>query len=269
MDIYEEILKARRSGTPYSVATIVKTVGCTPRSAGTKMLVFGDGSCIGTIGGSQAEVQAVKDCLDAIRSGRPALKTYSPETLGQTDCQKTIEVFIEPGDTLPHLYLIGAGHVAQSVLPYAKKLGFYNIVIDTRDTSEYAEFLSDSDEIIKVDTFSQLETMDFAPRSFIIICTYSHATDGEATLAVMDKNAAYIGMLGAKHKFLPIFDNLKKHGYSEEVIKGIYAPIGLDIGGETPEEIGMSIMAEILAVKNGCSAAHLRDKKRAHIFGDS
>lgn len=262
MNIYEEIVEAIKNNKPYAVATIVKTIGCAPRSAGTKMIVYGDGSFSGTIGGSAVELLAIEDCKKAIISGQPALKLYSPETTCQDGCEKILEVFIEPGDLRPRLYLLGAGHVAQAVLPYACRLGFHTVVIDPRDVSSYKKLYEAADEMIHVKGFSDIKELDIVPNSFIIVCTYSHDTDGEAIEAIMDKNPAYIGMLGAKHKFVPIFKRLHDLGYSDEVLRNIHAPIGLDLGGETPDELGISIMAEIMKIRYDRTGMHLRDKKK-------
>ena len=138
MSIYEKIVKAEKEGRSYALATIVNTVGCTPRSAGTKMLVFTDGSTEGTVGGGLAEQLVIKDALSCMRSGRPLLKRYSPKTIKEADmepdCVKTMDIFIEPHASGAVLYLLGSGHVAQAVLPLAVKTGFYTIVADTRPT---------------------------------------------------------------------------------------------------------------------------------------
>ncbi len=270
MDIYEEIIKARNEGRAYALATIVNTVGCGPRSPGTKMLVFQDGSILGTVGGAHTEQLVIKDALDCIRSGRTLLKTYSPKTLKEAamdvDCAKTIEVFIEPGNSVPHLYLLGGGHVARAVIPLAKQIGFHVTVMDTRDLGTVKESLSDADEIVRLESYGSIGPEMVAPQGYYIVCTSGHASDEEALRAVLPLNAAYIGMLGAKHKFVPLFRRLVEAGYSEEELKEIYAPIGLSTGGESLPEIGISIAAELMAVRYGRPGGHLRDLRRADIF---
>ena len=270
MSIYESLLKAENEGLSYALATIVDTVGCTPRSAGTKMIVWPDGSIEGTVGGGMAEKLCIEDALGCMRSGKTLLKRYSPNVLREADiepdCVKTIDVFIEPHGTSSNLYLLGAGHVAQAVLPLAKQAGFYVTIVDTRDLSAFGDALDEADDIIHVESFSDLSAVKPSPGSFFIVCTYSHATDGEALAAVMPLQKAYVGMLGAKHKFVPIFNALREQGYTDDELKEIYAPIGLDIGGENLNEIAVSIVAEMMAVKYGRSAGFARDKKRSQMF---
>ena len=270
MSLYESVIKAEQEGKTYALATIVNTVGCTPRSAGTKMLVYQDGSIEGTVGGGLAEKLVIDDALNCMRSGKTLLKRYSPQVIKEQDlepdCIKTIDVFIEPWGHASKLYLLGAGHVAQAVLPLARQAGFSVTVVDTRDIKGLGDALSDADEIIHVDSFSDLNDLSPAPGCYFIVCTSSHATDGDALEAVMDLNASYIGMLGAKHKFIPIFDRLRQKGYTDDQLKEIYAPIGLDVGGESLNEIAVSVVAEMLAVKYGRSAGFARDKKRKDMF---
>ena len=155
------------------------------------------------------------------------------------------------------------------MLPLAKQVGFYCVVVDTRDTSEYQEELREADEILRIDQFADFGQLQPADGAYYIVCTSSHATDGEALGAVMGLDAAYIGMLGAKHKFIPIFNELRKAGWKDEDLMQIYAPIGLDIGGENLNEIAVSVVAEMMAVKYGKDGGFSRDKKRKDMFPDT
>jgi len=273
MSLYESILKAEKEGRCCALATVVNTVGCAPRSAGTKMLVYSDGSIEGTVGGGLAEQFVIEDARACMKSGQTLLKRYSPQVIKEhdlePDCVKTMDIFIEPIGSSTNLYLLGAGHVSQAVLPLAKQAGFYVTVIDTRDVSGFSDALWDADEIIHVDSFSDISAAHPAEGSYFIVCTSSHASDGQALASVMDLHAAYIGMLGAKHKFIPIFNRLREKGYTDEQLMEIYAPIGLDIGGESLSEIAISIVAEMMAVKNNREGGFARDKKRHDMFPDS
>ena len=268
MSIYEEIVQAEKENKVYAVATIVRTIGCSPRSAGTKMLVYDDGSTSGTVGGGTAERLVTEDALECMRSGKTLLKRYSPDGNKEADCEKIIEVFIEPGIVLPHLYFLGSGHVAQAVIPYAKKMGFYISVLDTQDTAPYAEFLEGADEIVKIDDFLELGELPIVRGGYFIVCTSSHGDDGKALEGVLklDCGPSYIGLLGAKHKFVPLYKRLLEAGYPEETLRSVYAPVGLDIGGENLDEIGLGIMAELLMVKYGRDGGSMRDKRAAGIW---
>lgn len=273
MSIYKSIIRAEEEGRAYALATIVNTVGCTPRSAGTKMLIYADGGTEGTVGGGLAEQLVIEDALACLRSGKTLFKRYSPKTIQEADmepdCIKTMDIFIEPHHDGSTLYLLGSGHVAQAVLPLAKQVGFTVVVVDERDTSEYQEALREADEIVQIERFRDLSPLEAAPGAYYIVCTSSHATDGEALGAVMDLGAAYIGMLGAKHKFVPIYNELRKAGRTDEELMKIYAPIGLDIGGEGLSEIAVSAVAEMMAVKYGRDGGFARDKKRKELFPDA
>ena len=255
MEFYRQVLNAKKENKVYAIATVVQTEGNTPRKAGAKMLVLADGSIHGTVGGGIVEKQAIADCLIAMRTGQTMLKTYSavsPEVAEKgLVCGNNMTLFIEPGEQLPYLYLCGCGHVAQAVLPLAKSMGYYVVAIDARDISGYEEALAPADELHILESFDQIGQLDFVPGSSFIACSFSHKTDGDILNVILSKEPAYVGMLGGKPKIRALFTKLKENGYSEEVLKQVHAPIGLDIGGEKPAEIAVAIMAEIQAARYG------------------
>lgn len=270
MEFYQQIINAKKENKVYAVATVVSTEGNTPRKPGAKMLVFADGSICGSVGGGTVEKQTVADCLAAMKSGQTQLKTYSavsPEVAerGMT-CGNNMTVFIEPGERLPYLYLCGCGHVAQAVLPLAKAMGYYVVAIDARDISGFAEALAPADELHILESFDKLEELDFVPGSAFIACSFSHKTDGDILNVILSKEPSYVGMLGGKPKIRALFSKLKENGYSEDVLKQIHAPIGLDIGGEKPVEIAVSIMAEITAARYGGSCRPMSQILRDSVF---
>ena len=255
MEFYQQVLNAKKENKVHAIATVVQTEGNTPRKAGAKMLVLADGSTHGTVGGGIVEKQSIADCMIAMRTGQTMLKTYSavsPEVAEKgMVCGNNMTVFIEPGEQLPYLYLCGCGHVAQAVLPLAKSMGYYVVAIDARDISGYEEALAPADELHILESFDQIGQLDFVPGSAFIACSFSHKTDGDILNVILGKEPAYVGMLGGKPKIRALFTKLKENGYSEEVLKQIHAPIGLDIGGEKPAEIAVAIMAEIQAARYG------------------
>ena len=241
MEFYQKVLKAKKENKVYAVASVVQTEGNTPRKPGAKMLVLADGTTHGTIGGGIVEKQAIADCMIAIRSGQTMLKTYSaisPEIVEKgMVCGNNMTIFIEPGERLPYLYLCGCGHVAQAVLPLAKSMGYYVVAIDARDISGYEEALAPADELHILESFDKIGDLEFVPGSAFIACSFSHKTDGDILNVILSKEPSYVGMLGGKPKIRALFTKLRENGYSEEVLKQIHAPIGLDIGGEKPAEI--------------------------------
>jgi len=270
MEFYRQVLKAKKENKAYAIATVVKTEGNTPRSAGAKMLVFADGSIVGSVGGGIVEKQTVADCLKAIQSGVDSLKTYSAisQEIAQKGmvCGNNMTIFIEPGERLPYLYLCGCGHVAQAVLPLAKSMGYYVVAIDARDISGYEEALAPADELHILESFDKIGELDFVPGSAFIVCSFSHKTDGDILNVILSKEPGYVGMLGGKPKIRALFTKLKENGYSEDILRQIHAPIGLDIGGEKPAEIAVSIMAEVLAARYGGSCRCMRDNLQNSIF---
>lgn len=270
MEFYQEVLNAKKENKLYATATVVRTEGNTPRKPGAKMLVLADGTISGTIGGGIVEKQAIADCMIAMKSGETILKTYSAFSQDVVDkgmvCGNNMTIFIEPGERLPYLYLCGCGHVAQAVLPLAKAMGYYVVAIDARDISGYEDALAPADELHILESFDQIGDLDFVPGSAFISCSFSHKTDGDILNVILGKEPSYVGMLGGKPKIRALFTKLKENGYSEEVLKQIHAPIGLDIGGEKPAEIAVSIMAEILAARYGGSCRPMRDILRDSIF---
>jgi len=270
MEFYEQVLKAKQENKVHAVATVVKTEGNTPRSAGAKMLVLANGEIIGSIGGGIVEKQASADCMTAMKTGETMLKTYSAIAPDAANagmvCGNNMTVFIEPGEKLPYLYLCGCGHVAQAVLPLAKSMGYYVVAIDARDISGYEEALKPADELLILESFDQIGRLEFVPGAAFIVCSFSHKTDGDILNVILDKKPSYVGMLGGKPKIRALFTKLKENGYSEEVLQQIHAPIGLDIGGEKPAEIAVSIMAEVLAARNGGSCRSMSAIMRDSIF---
>ena len=270
MEFYRQVLNAKKENKVYAVASVVQTEGNTPRKPGAKMLVLADGTIHGTVGGGIVEKQAIADCMIAMKSGETLLKTYSAFSQDVVDkgmvCGNNMTIFIEPGERLPYLYLCGCGHVAQAVLPLAKALGYYVVAIDARDISGYEDALAPADELHILESFDKIGELDFVPGSAFIACSFSHKTDGDILNVILGKEPSYVGMLGGKPKIRALFTRLKENGYSEEVLKQIHAPIGLDIGGEKPAEIAVSIMAEILASRYGGSCRPMRDILRDSIF---
>jgi len=270
MEFYQQVLKAKKENKVYAVATVVKTEGNTPRNPGAKMIVYADGTIEGSVGGGIVEKQSTSDCLKAMKTGETMLRTYSAISQEVVDkgmvCGNNMTIFIEPGERLPYLYLCGCGHVAQAVLPLAKTLGYYVVAIDARDISGYEEVLKPADELHILESFDQIGSLDFVPGSAFIVCSFSHKTDGDILNVILSKEPGYVGMLGGKPKIRALFTKLKENGYSEDILRQIHAPIGLDIGGEKPAEIAVSIMAEVLAARYGGSCRCMRDNLQNSIF---
>ncbi len=259
--LYEQ-LHADKAGKNYAVVTIIGAEGSTPRSSG-KMLVFADGKTIGTIGGGRVERLAGEDALRAIHSGTNMCREYSltptQDGIGMT-CGGDVRVFIEVYLTRPQLVMCGAGHVGGALIKLAQFCGFEVTLLDTRPDEYIQDKIDLADHYVHAEDFhTGLMALELAPGAYITIATFGHAGDGDALEAALQKQAAYIGMVGSKGKVDALFANLREKGFSQAQFDSVYTPVGLDIGSETPEEIALSIMAEIMMLKKGGSARHLRD----------
>lgn len=261
MLFYEHVIKADRENRNYCLATIVDTKGNTPRGAGSKLIVFDTGETFGSVGGGAVERAVTDDCLALLRTGGTLLKTYShfDEKDPALTCANNVTVFMECSAHVPHLYLCGGGHVAQAILRVAKSVGYHVTLLDTRDLSAFGDAVAAADEIVRLESFSDIAKLTFSPGAAVVVCTFSHKGDEESVLAAADKGPAYLGILGGKPKITGIFRSLRSKGFTPEQIRGIYAPVGLDTGGEKPAEIAVSVMAEIMTVLNGKTGRHLKD----------
>jgi xanthine dehydrogenase accessory factor len=249
-------------GERFAVVTVAATTGSVPRAAGSKMFVYADGRSSGTIGGGKMEALVIAEAREAIENKKPLLKTY-PLREGETDsfgaiCGGEVTVFIEPQTTGESLFLIGAGHCARAIARLAAECGLSVTMIDDR-----GELLVDLPPAVA--GISELSPRDFiASHSWqsdeaLVLVSRNHEIDGEALAAAVEQNGAgYIGMIGSRRKVLQVFDRLRARGVSDEKLARVYAPLGLDIGADSPAEIAVSCVAEILSVLRGRTAKHLR-----------
>ena len=250
-----------RQGKPYACVTVIKSERMA-RTSG-KMLVYPDGTIAGTVGGGPWEQAAVRDALRCLEAGCNAVKTYDftgEMAAAGYHCDGVLSVFIECCcEEKVELVVLGGGHVGTAVIRLAKSVGFRVTLIDTRTEAELGASVSMADRFLRVDAFDAAEALELPQNAFYIISTYGHMVDGAALGGVLRRgDAAYVGMLGSKRKVEAIFAKLEASGIPGDALRTVYAPIGLDIGGETPEELAISIMAQILAVKNGKEGGHLK-----------
>ncbi len=265
IDIVKEQVAAYENRIDHAVVTIIHSDGSTPRT-NAKMLVYANGATKGTIGGGEAERIAIMDALQCIREGSNSMKTYDmTSAVSETGmpCGGNISVMIEAFVSRPVLVMCGAGHVGEAVLKMASFVGFDTILIDDREESLIKEKVALADRFIKVNYFEkEIKETDIPAGAYFVIATHGHVYDGDALAAALTKDAAYLGMIGSTKKIQILFAHLKEKGVSEKELDKVYTPIGLDIGGETPEEIAVSIIAEILMVKNGRTGTHWTGKEK-------
>ncbi len=253
MDIYEEIVKLRQEGRRGAVATIVNVRGSIPSFETAKMLVKDDGSILGTIGGGCVEADVWQAAREVMQSEKPRTLTFnlnqSPKYDAGLLCGGTLDVFIEPILPTALLYIFGAGHVSINLCKAAKSAGFDVIVLDDREAYANRERFSDAKEVIAEDFDQAITRLRPNESSYIAIVTRGHRDDMRVLRWAVQTRAKYIGMIGSKRKTIAIFRELTQEGLAPELFARVHAPIGLDIGAVTPEEIAVSITAELIAVR--------------------
>ncbi len=239
--LLEEAYKLMQASQPFAWVTITNQEGSSARHVGSSMLVTSEGKVIGTVGGAIAELQLIEQSIDAIKEGKPrTIKIPLPVCAGVITC--FVNVFHAP----EQLILVGAGHVAQPKSKLAKMLGFQVTVIDDRADYGTKERFPEADRIIVDDWDKALKELQIDQDTYIIILTYTGESDELALRTVIDSKAAYIGMISSESKAKGILSKLKRDGISDELLRKVVTPIGLDIGAETPAEIAVSTMAEIV-----------------------
>ena len=248
-DLLIKALKAAQKGQKYAFATVVETTKKgTPRKAGAKIIVLEDGTLWGSIGGGRNEKAAQKECLKVIRSGKPSLVTYDYfGHQGQSVCGGQMKVFIEPGAAQHHLIICGAGHIALPLSVTAKMLGFKITIIDNRKAYANKKRFPHVDQIIVGNHAQKLAQIPINPNTHIMIVTQGNEYDFQCLKAVIASNAGYIGVISSKPKRIKFINRLKKMGVAAKNIKRVHIPAGIDVGAQTPEEIAVSISADLVA----------------------
>ncbi len=238
---------------PVVLTTVVESSGSAPGRAGAKMLVFADGKTHGTVGGGCLEGAVIEEARQALKRGQPRLGHYNltekeASGLGMA-CGGKVTVFIEPLLPGPRLLIAGGGHIAQSLCPLAKNLGFEVSVVDDREEFANRDKFPQADELLVGDIAEILSKQDIHRQVYVVIVTRGHHFDEAALEAVLPSAAAYIGMIGSRRKVEAIYAKLVQKGVERSQLERVCAPIGLDIGGDTPEEIALSILAQIQQVR--------------------
>jgi len=255
VEIYEEIVALRRGGRKGAIATIVNVRGSIPSFETAKMLVRDDGSIVGTIGGGCVEAEVWQAAREVMETEKPRTLTFNLNQNPKYDtglvCGGTLDIFIEPVLPPAQLYIFGAGHVAQSVYKTATLAGFEVSVVDDRESYANRERFQHAKEVIAEDFDVAMAKLNPSETSYLVIVTRGHRDDMRVLRWAVQTPARYIGMIGSKRKTITIFRELVREGIPEKLFERVHAPIGFDIGAITPEEIAVSITAEMIAVRRG------------------
>ncbi len=255
MDIYEELVRLRRLGQKCALATIVQVRGSIPSFESAKLLVREDGSMTGTIGGGCVEAEVWNAAREVIETEKPKHLTFN---LGQDAaydngliCGGQLDVFVEPVVPQPRAYIFGAGHVSKSISKMASLAGFAAIIVDDRESFANRERFPEADEIYAEEYETVFPKLTVNSSSYLIIVTRGHRDDMRVLRWAVTTEARYVAMIGSKRKTISVVKELEKEGLSREAFERIFSPMGLDIGAVTPEEIAISVVAEMIAVRRG------------------
>ena len=252
MNIYEEIVKLQREGRSGALATIVNSRGSIPSFQSAKMLVRNDGSIAGTIGGGCVEAEVWQAAREVMACEKPRTLSFELNQDPKYDtglvCGGTLEIFVEPVLPQPLLTIFGAGHVAVELFKAARNAGFDCIVADDREAYANAERFPGAVQVIAKDFDQAFAELSPSERTSIVIVTRGHRDDMRVLRWAVQTPARYIGMVGSKRKAITVFRELTREGLNPELFNRVHSPVGLDIGAVTPEEIAISIVAELIAV---------------------
>jgi xanthine dehydrogenase accessory factor len=265
MDLFEEIVRMRRAGQRGALATIVHTNGSIPSYESSRMLVREDGSLVGTIGGGCVEAEVWAAAKEVMHNEAPRKMVFNLNNEASYDngliCGGTVEIFVEPILPQPTLYLFGGGHVSMAVAKAASAAGFAIGVIDDREAFANPQRFPAAQEVFTSydDAFAKIHPN---ASTYLVIVTRGHKEDMRVLAWAARTEARYIGMIGSRRKVLSVYKALEKEGYKSEEFERIYAPMGLEIGALSPEEIAISIVAELIAVRRNAavSGAHKKAK---------
>jgi xanthine dehydrogenase accessory factor len=268
--VFVEVEEAYQRGEAIALVTILETRGSTPQKAGAKMVVGRDGRLRGTVGGGCVESEILFRAQRAIETRECEIGTYdfnADEEESGLICGGSMKVFIEPILPPPRVYVVGAGHVAQPVAQVAKIAGFEVVVLDDRVRYASRERFPDADEV-KAGPIPELASeFAYGDNAYVVIVTRGHKEDEEALRAFIGKETAYLGLIGSVTKFEKIIKRLERDGVPRERLERVHSPIGLDLGGSSPGEIAVSIVAELLAVRYQRTGKPMKFTERQEYFG--
>jgi xanthine dehydrogenase accessory factor len=258
MDIYDEIVRLRKLGQKCAVATIVQVNGSIPSYESAKMLVREDGSMLGTIGGGCVEAEVWNAAREVIETEKPRHLSFS---LGQDAaydngliCGGQLNIFVEPVTPQPIAYIFGGGHVSKNISKVASMAGFSTVVIDDREAFANPARFPEADATYAEPYEDVFRKLPVTSSSYLIIVTRGHRDDMRVLRWAVTTDARYIAMIGSKRKTISVVHELEKEGFARGMFSRVFAPMGLEIGAETPEEIAISVVAEMIALRRAPDA---------------
>ncbi len=258
MDIYDEIVRLRKLGQKCALATIVQKRGSIPSFESAKLLVREDGSMMGTVGGGCVEAEVWNAAREVLDTEKPKNLSFS---LGQEAaydegliCGGQVNIFVEPIVPQPHAFIFGGGHVSKSISKVATIAGFATIIVDDREAFANPDRFPEAEATYAEEYEEVFSKLSITSSSYIVIVTRGHRDDMRVLRWAVSTPARYIAMIGSKRKTISVIHELEKEGLPREGFEKIFAPMGLEIGAESPEEIAISVVAEMIAVRRAPEA---------------
>jgi xanthine dehydrogenase accessory factor len=251
--IYQALSEIEENHGSAALCTVISSEGSTPRHVGSKMLVYPDNRFIGTVGGGELESRVIKAAIESLKSGNAQTLSYTMADPSRGDpgvCGGTVEVFVEPILPPAMIVVIGGGHVGKAVVHLAKWLGFRVAVSDDRPEFANPESVPGADAYYPVEMGKLTEHLNVTPQTYVVITSRGSSVDAQGLPSLLESDAAYIGVIGSKRRWLTTVKALKEQGVPEERIGRVHSPMGLELNAETPEEIAVSIMAEVLMLRD-------------------
>lgn len=252
--MYQRIVDAQQTGKAIAVCTVIRTHGSTPRRSGAKMLVYADGSFTGTIGGGEMEARVLAAAQQALADGQTRILAYNFTDPARGDpgvCGGQMEVFVEPILPEAAVVVIGAGHVGKAVVYLAKWLGFRVIVSDDRAEFCTPETTPGADVYLPIPLAELPQHINIHRQTYLVLTTRGSNVDVAGLPALLKTPAAYIGIIGSRRRWETTRKAVLESGISEESLARVHSPMGIEIHAETPEEIAVSILAQIIALHRG------------------
>ncbi len=263
--VLQSIIEGLSNGRKMALVTIISSNGSTPRKNGSIMSVNENGEIVGSIGGGRIEGVVIESAVKSLNNGQGEVFSYDLSERGkiQMVCGGTVEGYIKVFEPKPNLIILGGGHISQNICMLTDHMNFRRIVIEDREEFKEYDAFKNVEEFIVANNISEVGNINFDD-SYIVIVTRGHKSDSYWVKELINKNYNYLGVVGSMKKSLQLKEMLSNDGVSKEMLESIHTPIGLDISDGTPEEIAVSILSEILLVKNNGNLKHLQDvKKRA------
>lgn len=253
--VYQALVEATEQGIPSALATVLSTTGSMPRHAGTKMLIYADGSILGTIGGGAMEAEVIRTAQEVIQTGQAEKKTYTLNSIEAGDpgiCGGTANIFIEAVAIAPTLLVIGGGHVGKALCELALWLGYRVVLSDDREEYCNPTHIPNLHQYIVAKPESIRDHIAITSYTYIAMVTRGLPIDEQLLPQLIQTPARYIGLIGSRRRWTITAKTLReKYALSEEQLQRIHAPIGLELEAESPKEIALSIMAEITMLRRG------------------